>query len=760
MKHALPWNVTGIPPEAREMARTAAMREGLSVGDWLTRRIVAETSRLPPASEIRSEAAQASELYDRDAETVRDRELLARQLARSEEQSESAFRRIDEALRNLSRRLESTERTQSEAQHAMSAAASEINAATRDQAQAFALLTERIDRVERNADTGALRDAVRGLHQGLSRLAEQIGRTATESTGQISTLAGNIETLAAKIASAREDSARLEQFVADRLNAVNDRLKQAEERIAAGAKLEESIAKLEAAATAKLKETVAEIETRIAASTKLEGAIAELEAKIVVSDALEVRIAQLESRDATSSALEQAVSELRSRVDAGASIQETVGKLEAEFISLETRVQDVLGRHLAPIEHSLERIATRFEEAEQRNSEMVRNLHRRMDSTEAKNRESWDGLRSALEETVKRIHSLESTPRPAASPESVAATSSPGDETSESVAEVPATQSPDEEPPEQIDAAQSTPVPKVQDYLAQARRAARATAETGTGRGAGQYLAALGLEADISRERSKKLRLSQPTMIAIMVVLALVAGLLTTRMLAPRPAAPPGAIVASAQRSTPTPVPPVVAQLAARASAGDNKAALLLGLKYADGDGVAVDQVEAFGWLRRAALAGEPLAQYRLGTLYEKGLGVTTDPKQAFFWYAQAAKLGNRKAMHNLAVAYANGIGTEKNFTEAARWFGNAAELGLADSQFNLAVLFERGLGVQASLPQAYKWYAIAAGAGDSESRVRLDALSTQLKSADKDASERAAKAFKPGAMNLGANEPPDADAR
>src|SRR5215471_9002484 len=266
MKHALPWNVTGIPPEAREMARTAAMREGLSVGDWLTRRIVAETARSAP-----SDASPApSSFYERDAETARDREFLARQLARSEEQSDLAFRRIDEALRNLGRRLESTERTQSEAQHAMSAAASEINAATRDQAQAFALLTERIDRVERNADTGALRDAVRGLHQGLSRLAEQIGRTATESTGQISTLAGNIETLAAKIASAREDSARLEAFVGDRLNALNDRLKQAEERIAAGAKLEESIAKLEAAANVKLKETVAEIESRIAVNTKLD----------------------------------------------------------------------------------------------------------------------------------------------------------------------------------------------------------------------------------------------------------------------------------------------------------------------------------------------------------------------------------------------------------------------------------------------------------------------------------------------------------
>ena len=40
MRAELPWNVAGIPPEAREAARAAARREGLSVGEWLTRHIL------------------------------------------------------------------------------------------------------------------------------------------------------------------------------------------------------------------------------------------------------------------------------------------------------------------------------------------------------------------------------------------------------------------------------------------------------------------------------------------------------------------------------------------------------------------------------------------------------------------------------------------------------------------------------------------------------------------------------------------------
>src|ERR1700739_2521349 len=46
MRAELPWNVAGIPPEAREAARAAARREGLSVGEWLTRQILRSFSDL------------------------------------------------------------------------------------------------------------------------------------------------------------------------------------------------------------------------------------------------------------------------------------------------------------------------------------------------------------------------------------------------------------------------------------------------------------------------------------------------------------------------------------------------------------------------------------------------------------------------------------------------------------------------------------------------------------------------------------------
>jgi localization factor PodJL len=254
--------------------------------------------------------------------------------------------------------------------------------------------------------------------------------------------------------------------------------------------------------------------------------------------------------------------------------------------------------------------------------------------------------------------------------------------------------------------------------------------------------------ASTSRERSRTARVLTQVFLLLLVMCA---GFLLMRHFGPQltrtlpnPIAAPDAAIT-----------PELRELQAKANQGVAKAELLLGLKFADGDGVAANPAEAARWLDRAAGKGEALAQYRLGTLYEKGTGVPLDQKVAADWYAKAAELGNVKAMHNLAVAYANGAGRETNFAEAARWFRQAAELGLADSQFNLAVLHERGLGVTPSLSEAYRWYAIAAAQGDSESVTRVGTLVSQIPTVDRQAGDRAAETFKATPAGPEANQAP-----
>ena len=650
MKQTLPWNVTGIPPEARDVARAAASREGLSVGDWLTRRILADTAR----SAVGAEGAGPVYRYERDEETKREREELAIRLSRSEAETDSAFRRIDEALRALSRRLESNERIQSEAQRAISAAASEINAATHDQAEAFAHLTQRLDRVEQTSETEGLREAVRGLHQGLSRAAEQIARLATETANQFAALTGSLETAAGKVADQQDQSARLEQSIEQRFNALSERVRQIEERGQSDPRLDESL-----------------------------------------------------------------------------------GLLETRMSAADDRLQQALAQQLAAIERNFAGIVTKLDHTE-----------RTRNDVQSQVRENLKALSHRLEILEKRSAGAADA-RPQTGPMTV-----PALEVEDGTAKVDLD---DVEVPDVIEAAPAAKPASIrttaEDYLVQIRRAAAAgTADP--------------LE---SRGPLAKHALNTRTLVQVLLVfLVMCVSFVLMRSFGPRidsaaPSVKPVSLEAASGLAT---LPPtadigqgassVLPQLKARADAGDAKSELLLGLRYADGDGVAANQLEAARWFQQAAQAGEAIAQYRLGLMYEKGRGFPADAKRAITWYGEAAKRGNQRAMHNLAIAYANGSGTEKNFSEAARWFRSAADRGFADSQFNLAVLYERGLGVRTSLVDAYKWYSIAAAQGDAESKSRVGALATQLAAADRDAADVAAKGFKLIPSDRDANEPPE----
>ena len=824
MKHTLPWNVTGIPPEAREVARAAAGREGMPVGEWLTRRILSESARAenPRAENVRAKAAieTPEELvppyrYARDEDVSRDRDDLAARVARSETETDSAFRRIDDALRTMARRVELSERTQTDAHRAMSSAAAEINAAARDQAQAFQLLTKRIDSIERQTDSAALRDAVRALHQGLSRLTDQIAKTTTDSTSQIATLAANIEVLAGRIANASEESLRLELSVEDRFAGFDERINHTEHRIASSLGIEERLH---------------QAEERITSSSPSD--------EIVMR--LETRLRQVEEN-------------IASKPASG----EIETKLAARLNFAEERTHEALERHFASMGQNFEDLASRLEKIESREDpgtsieDALRSLGARIDAAEKKNREALADLEANLGEATKRIENVENArpltgPLAPLSPEDGVLPSSqfdlppfaedplPKDETHHASSDPEYfDQGAAPQPTEAFDAE-----PQAENYLDHARRAAQAAAEPEVERGQrGKFRIPFPGEAELALAGNSppgmSRRIPRPLAMAALILLLATSGYLITRTVMresnvvalqlDRPAAidgpsPPGlagadktaeasdaasvipakpkaeaggavatppaspkpnaaaptlakassnGAAASTKAATPAAVQQIavsparnadatlLSRLTSQANSGDAKAALALGLKYANGDGVALNDAEAMRWLQKAAQAGEPVAQYRLGTFFEKGRAAEPDQDQALRWYGEAAKHGNRKAMHALGVANANGTGGKKNFPEAVRWFKSAAELGLTDSQFNLAVLYERGMGVQTSLSEAYKWYAIAAAAGDSESKTRIDALATQISAAERDSADRIAKGYKPQPMNVAANDSP-----
>ncbi|MES2196062.1 MAG: hypothetical protein V4517_16720 [Pseudomonadota bacterium] len=184
--------------------------------------------------------------------------------------------------------------------------------------------------------------------------------------------------------------------------------------------------------------------------------------------------------------------------------------------------------------------------------------------------------------------------------------------------------------------------------------------------------------------------------------------------------------------------------LRAAALKGDPTAAFEIGVRFAEGKGVAANYDEAAKWYDRAAQAGVVPAVFRLGTLYEKGLSVKKDIEIARRYYMQAAERGSAKAMHNLAVLDADGGGKGANYKNASQWFRKAADRGIADSQFNLGILYARGIGVEQNLAESFKWFSLAAAQGDADSVRKRDDVAKRLDAQSLAAAKLAIQTFTP----------------
>ena len=89
-------------------------------------------------------------------------------------------------------------------------------------------------------------------------------------------------------------------------------------------------------------------------------------------------------------------------------------------------------------------------------------------------------------------------------------------------------------------------------------------------------------------------------------------------------------------------------QLKQMADAGDANAQNALGLHYATGEGVALNEKEAVRWFIKAAEQGNVLAQSKLGSIFYSGRGVPPDPNRAYFWMV-VARLNGDDASKTLA---------------------------------------------------------------------------------------------------------------
>jgi len=187
------------------------------------------------------------------------------------------------------------------------------------------------------------------------------------------------------------------------------------------------------------------------------------------------------------------------------------------------------------------------------------------------------------------------------------------------------------------------------------------------------------------------------------------------------------------------------------AEQGNPNAALLLGLMYDRGIGVAASQQDAVDWYQKSG--NNLVSQFVLGTYYSLGTGLSLDKEKgqkmlqesadAHFAYANlnlavlqqqqgteflpqldnALALGNAKAGLLLADYYLSLASNETQMQQARDIYLRFAEKGDKDAQLKLAYMHEQGLGGQTDAQNAFKWYSLSADQGQPMAQYLLGRL-------------------------------------
>ena len=92
-------------------------------------------------------------------------------------------------------------------------------------------------------------------------------------------------------------------------------------------------------------------------------------------------------------------------------------------------------------------------------------------------------------------------------------------------------------------------------------------------------------------------------------------------------------------------------------------------------------------WYRKAADQGNALAQYFLGVCYADGKGVAKDDVESVKWFRKAADQGDASCQYILGHCYANGKGSlAKDDVEAYAYY-NLAGITIEEARKNRDIL-------------------------------------------------------------------------
>ena len=146
----------------------------------------------------------------------------------------------------------------------------------------------------------------------------------------------------------------------------------------------------------------------------------------------------------------------------------------------------------------------------------------------------------------------------------------------------------------------------------------------------------------------------------------------------------------------------------------DNRAMLVIGIMYANGDGVEKNQTISLEWFKKAAVAGNIHSFSKLGNIYASRKNF----KEAFKWFEKAANKDDAKAAYNLGYFYTGGLGVKMDLKQSLKWYKKAATLGNIDAQLNLGFMYIGGHGTKVDYKKAAYWIKKVKDTGNEKATI------------------------------------------
>jgi TPR repeat protein len=146
-------------------------------------------------------------------------------------------------------------------------------------------------------------------------------------------------------------------------------------------------------------------------------------------------------------------------------------------------------------------------------------------------------------------------------------------------------------------------------------------------------------------------------------------------------------------------------------------------------------------------------AQFGMGLLYANGFGVALDDAQALKWYLLAAEQNHADAQVNLAVMHANGWGVPQSDEEAVKWYSLAADQGVTPAQIAVGKMYSGGFGATEDKVQAHMWFSIASALGDYNATSKRDNLAARMSAEEIAEANSLADSWMQGFQTMHANQ-------